>query len=48
MITCDVVKDNDAGSSLCCAFVVVSKNECCTEACFKINNALIDDRRIKV
>ena len=44
----DIVRDQETGDSLCYAFIEFSTKEQCTEAYFKMNNALVDDRRIKV
>ena len=44
----DVIRDPDNGDSLCYAFVEFTTKEQCNEAYFKMNNVLIDDRRIKV
>lgn len=44
----NIVRDVETQDSLCYAFVEFSTKEQCTEAYFKMNNALIDDRRIKV
>ena len=44
----DIIRDPQTNDSLCYAFVEFSTKEQCTEAYFKMNNALIDDRRIKV
>jgi RNA recognition motif-containing protein len=37
-----------AGDSLCYAFLGFDNDKSCEEAYFKMNNVLIDDRRIKV
>ena len=44
----DVIRDPDTGDSLQYAFVEFETKEACNEAYFKMNNTLIDDRRIKV
>ena len=44
----DIIRDPQTNESLCYAFIEFSTKEQCTEAYFKMNNALIDDRRIKV
>ncbi len=36
------------GDSLCYAFIGFDSDLACEEAYFKMNNAVIDDRRIKV
>ncbi len=44
----EIIRDSDTGDSLQYAFVEFDTKEACNEAYFKMNNALIDDRRIKV
>lgn len=44
----EIIRDPETGDSLCYAFVEFSSKEQCNEAYFKMNNALVDDRRIKV
>jgi len=44
----DIIRDQETNDSLCYAFIEFTTKEQCTEAYFKMNNALIDDRRIKV
>ncbi len=44
----EIIRDPDTGDSLQYAFVEFETKEACNEAYFKMNNALIDDRRIKV
>ena len=44
----EIIRDPDSGNSLCYAFIEFSSKKQCVEAYFKMNNALIDDRRIKV
>ena len=44
----EIIRDADTGDSLQYAFVEFDTKEACTEAYFKMNNALVDDRRIKV
>lgn len=44
----EIIRDPDTGDSLCYAFVEFTNKEQCNEAYFKMNNALVDDRRIKV
>ena len=44
----DIIRDPETGSSLQYAFVEFSNKQQCVEAYFKMNNALVDDRRIKV
>lgn len=45
---CHIIKDFKTKDSLCFGFVEFTKREHCEEAYFKMNNVLIDDRRIKV
>jgi len=44
----DIIRDPDTGASLQYAFVEFTSNEACNEAYLKMNNALVDDRRIRV
>jgi len=44
----EIIRDPETGDSLCYAFVEFATREQCNEAYFKMNNALVDDRRIKV
>ncbi|CAI5735464.1 unnamed protein product [Hyaloperonospora brassicae] len=44
----DVIRDHKTGESLCFAFVEFTDRRHCEEAYFKMNNVLLDDRRIKV
>ena len=46
--TAEIVRDPDTGASLQYAFVEFTSSEACNEAYLKMNNALVDDRRIKV
>ncbi|KAI8346212.1 cyclophilin-like domain-containing protein [Mortierella sp. GBAus27b] len=48
ILSCEVIKDKKTGDSLCYAFIEFEKEEECSEAYFKMNNVLIDDRRIHV
>lgn len=43
-----VIRDSKTGDSLCFAFVEFTDARHCEEAYFKMNNVLLDDRRIKV
>jgi peptidyl-prolyl cis-trans isomerase-like 4 len=45
--SCDIIRDWKTGDSLCYAFVGFDSDKACEEAYFKMNNCLIDDRRIK-
>mmetsp|Transcript_6943 Transcript_6943/g.10139 ORF Transcript_6943/g.10139 Transcript_6943/m.10139 type:complete len:650 (-) Transcript_6943:276-2225(-) len=47
-VNVDLIRDYATGDSLQYAFVDFSTKEQCTEAYFKMDNALVDDRRIKV
>ncbi|EGZ17393.1 hypothetical protein PHYSODRAFT_264201, partial [Phytophthora sojae] len=44
----EVIRDQKTGDSLCFAFVEFMDRRHCEEAYFKMNNVLLDDRRIKV
>jgi peptidyl-prolyl cis-trans isomerase-like 4 len=44
----EVIRDFKTGDSLCYAFVEFKEKAHCEEAYFKMNNVLLDDRRIKV
>lgn len=44
----EVIRDFKTGDSLCFAFVEFTDQKHCEEAYFKMNNVLMDDRRIKV
>ncbi|ORZ21012.1 cyclophilin-like domain-containing protein [Lobosporangium transversale] len=48
ILSCEVIRDKRTGDSLCYAFIEFEKEEDCSEAYFKMNNVLIDDRRIHV
>jgi len=45
---CEIIRDHQTGDSLNYAFVEFENVEDCEQAYFKMNNVLIDDRRIKV
>lgn len=45
---CDIIRDSKTGDSLCYGFIGFDSDAACEEAYFKMNNVLIDDRRIKV
>ena len=47
-VKAEIIRDNETGSSLQYAFVEFTTREQAAEAYFKMNNALVDDRRIKV
>lgn len=44
----EIIRDPDTGASLQYAFAEFSTKQAAVEAYFKMNNALVDDRRIKV
>ena len=46
--SCDIIRDWKTGDSLCYGFIGFENESACEEAYFKMNNVLIDDRRIKV
>ncbi|KAJ2371096.1 Peptidyl-prolyl cis-trans isomerase-like 4 [Coemansia sp. RSA 2607] len=48
ILSCDVVCDRESGRSLGYAFVEFANSEACEEAYFKMDNVLVDDRRIHV
>uniref|UniRef100_UPI003AAB9FAC peptidyl-prolyl cis-trans isomerase-like 4 isoform X1 n=1 Tax=Centroberyx gerrardi TaxID=166262 RepID=UPI003AAB9FAC len=45
---CEIIRDWKTGESLCYAFIEFEKEEDCEKAYFKMDNVLIDDRRIHV
>lgn len=48
ILSCDIIRDKTTGDSLCYGFVAFEDNKSAEEAYFKMNNVLIDDRRILV
>ncbi len=48
ILACNVVRDSVTGQSLQYAFIEFASRDACEEAYVKMNNVLIDDRRIKV
>ncbi|XP_004342931.1 peptidyl-prolyl cis-trans isomerase-like 4 [Capsaspora owczarzaki ATCC 30864] len=46
--SCDIIRDPVTNESLCYAFIEFEREADCEEAYFKMDNVLIDDRRIKV
>lgn len=48
VVWAEILRDYRTGESLCYAFVEFEKREACEQAYFKMNNALIDDRKICV
>ena len=48
IINCEVIRDHVTGDSLCYAFIEFENKEDCENAYFKMDNVIIDDRRIHV
>ena len=48
VVSCEVIRDRKSGDSLQYAFVEFDSPEACERAYFKMDNVLIDDRRIHV
>ncbi|KAJ7982053.1 Peptidyl-prolyl cis-trans isomerase-like protein [Quillaja saponaria] len=48
VISAEIIRDFKTGDSLCYAFIEFENREACEQAYFKMDNALIDDRRIHV
>ncbi|KAG7205220.1 hypothetical protein KM043_018305 [Ampulex compressa] len=48
IVGCEVIRDRQTGDSLQYAFIEFSDRKSCEEAYFKMDNVLIDDRRIHV
>ncbi|XP_011626683.1 peptidyl-prolyl cis-trans isomerase CYP59 [Amborella trichopoda] len=48
VISADIIRDYKTGDSLCYAFIEFETEESCEAAYFKMDNVLIDDRRIHV
>lgn len=48
IIKCEIIRDKKTGDSLHYAFIEFENKEDCEEAYFKMDNVLIDDRRIHV
>ncbi|XP_040206528.1 peptidyl-prolyl cis-trans isomerase-like 4 [Rana temporaria] len=46
--SCEIIRDWKTGESLCYSFIEFEKEEDCEKAYFKMDNVLIDDRRIHV
>ncbi|PIA14519.1 cyclophilin-like protein [Coemansia reversa NRRL 1564] len=46
--SCQVIRDRETGDSLGYAFIEFKDKEACEEAYFKMDNVLVDDRRIHV
>ncbi|KAJ2581435.1 Peptidyl-prolyl cis-trans isomerase-like 4, partial [Coemansia sp. RSA 1804] len=48
ILSCDIIRDRATGDSLGYAFIEFDAKEACEEAYFRMDNVLIDDRRIHV
>ncbi|KAL7753069.1 Peptidyl-prolyl cis-trans isomerase-like 4 [Sorochytrium milnesiophthora] len=48
ILSCEVIRDKTTGESLSYAFIEFDEQKSCEDAYFKMDNVLIDDRRIKV
>eukprot|EP00898_Chlorokybus_atmophyticus_P001898 jgi/Chlat1/2709/Chrsp180S08755 len=48
IVSCDIIRDHKTGDSLCYAFIGFEQKEMAEGAYFKMDNVLIDDRRIHV
>lgn len=48
ILSCEIIGDHKSGDSLCYGFVEFEKVDDCEKAYFKMDNVLIDDRRIHV
>ncbi|CAH0400943.1 unnamed protein product [Chilo suppressalis] len=48
IVSCEVIRDKKTGDSLQYAFIEFSDKKSCEDAYFKMDNVLIDDRRIHV
>ncbi|KAF5175827.1 Peptidyl-prolyl cis-trans isomerase cyp59 [Thalictrum thalictroides] len=48
VVSAEIIRDFKTGDSLCYAFIEFETIEACEQAYFKMDNALIDDRRIHV
>ncbi|KAK3840967.1 MAG: cyclophilin-like domain-containing protein [Linnemannia gamsii] len=48
ILSCEVIRDKKTNDSLCYAFIEFENEQECSEAYFKMNNVLIDDRRVHV
>ncbi|CAF0818989.1 unnamed protein product [Didymodactylos carnosus] len=48
IISCEIVRDKKTNESLCYAFIEYVNQDDCEQAYFKMDNVLIDDRRIRV
>ncbi|KAJ3323643.1 Peptidyl-prolyl cis-trans isomerase cyp6 [Blyttiomyces sp. JEL0837] len=48
ILSCEIIRDKKSGDSLCYAFIEFAEKSQAEEAYFKMDNVLIDDRRIHV
>lgn len=48
IVSCEVIKDRDTGASLGYAFIEFEEKGSCEQAYLKMDNVLIDDKRVKV
>lgn len=48
VVSAEIIRDQKTGDSLCYAFIEFEDKQACEQAYFKMDNALIDDRRIHV
>ncbi|KAK4594614.1 hypothetical protein RGQ29_018336 [Quercus rubra] len=48
VLSAEIIRDFKTGDSLCYAFIEFETNDACEQAYFKMDNTLIDDRRIHV
>uniref|UniRef100_A0A7N0VAG7 Peptidyl-prolyl cis-trans isomerase n=1 Tax=Kalanchoe fedtschenkoi TaxID=63787 RepID=A0A7N0VAG7_KALFE len=48
VVSADIIRDYKTGDTLCYAFIEFEEKDACEQAYFKMDNALIDDRRIHV
>lgn len=46
--SCEIIRDKKTGDSLQYAFIEFENREDCEEAYFKMDNVLVDDRRIHI
>jgi peptidyl-prolyl cis-trans isomerase-like 4 len=47
-VSADIIRDFKTGDSLCYGFIEFENKEACEAAYFKMDNVLIDDRRVHV
>ncbi|KAI9126428.1 hypothetical protein K1719_002849 [Acacia pycnantha] len=48
VVSAEIIRDHKTGDSLCYSFIEFEDKQACEQAYFKMDNALIDDRRIHV